>query len=253
MYAFRTKKDPRLPKSFVDVIKDRKWCEAIGREYNTLIHRETWTYISRTDDMSLLPFTLVFRLKPLDEDENLVLCKARCCVRGDLQEALLDYGPEATYAPVASHESIGTLLAIAAQDGLIAEGGDVENAYLYGDIDAEFIIEQPTNSSGKEYHPGKVCRLLKSMYGLNHIWDSVLCNTSLQWGFKQSRIDHRVFFKVSDNMFVVLVIVVDDMKFVSNAPLLLDYLKDKLRSTFHVKLFGSFRAFTRWEVSQNYE
>lgn len=50
--------------------------------------------------------------------------------------------------PVASHESVHILLEYAAQDGLIVEGEDVENEYIYGKIDYKEVIEQPTNFSG---------------------------------------------------------------------------------------------------------
>lgn len=169
-----------------------------------------------------------------------------------MQEARIDYDPDATYAPVASHESIPLLFAIAARDGLIVEGGDVSNAYLYGEIDVEVLIEQPTDSSGREAQPGKICRLLKSMYGLKqagNIWGSLLCGTLLNWNFTQSKVDQRVFFMQVGNMFFIVIIVVGDMSFVSNSLSLLEELKSKLKATFDIKLFGSLKTFIGWEVS----
>lgn len=136
-------------------------------------------------------------MKPLAENDSLFLHYARCCARRDSQEARFDFDSDATYAPVASHESLRMLLALTAADGLIVEGGDVCNAYLYGNIDVTVIIEQPTDSSGIEAQPGMLCKLLKSICGLKqpgNIWGSLLVNTLLSWGIKQSRIYPRLFF-----------------------------------------------------------
>lgn len=138
----------RIPTSFKEAVQDNNWCEAIDREYNALRSRHTWSYVTRTPDLNVIPYTWVFRLKPLDNSGCSFLHKARCCIRGDFQNPGIDFDPSNIYAPVASHEAIRTLLAIAAANGLIVEGGDVSNAYLYGDIDVPIFMEQPTDSTG---------------------------------------------------------------------------------------------------------
>lgn len=67
--------------------------------------------------------------------------------------------PESLYARVASHDAIRVIFAFSAACDLILEGGDVGNAYIYGDIDFEVIQEQPTNSNGKEAMPKHLCFL----------------------------------------------------------------------------------------------
>lgn len=144
------------------------------------------------------------------------------------------------------------LLDFAAQEGFLIEGGDVSHAYLHGNIDVPIIMEQPTDSSGTQRYPGKVCLLKKSMYGLRQagvIWGSILVDALLTWGFQKSNIDHRVFLKSEQDMFVVILIVVDDMLFVSNSNHLLNYVKNKLGSSFDVKLFGNLRTFIGWEIN----
>lgn len=79
--------------------------------------------------------------------------------------AEIDFDSFGTYAPVASHEAVRILFSHAASNDIIVEGGDVANAYLYGEIDYQFSIEKPTNSAGCEEMPDQVCVLSKSMYG----------------------------------------------------------------------------------------
>lgn len=247
-------KDPRLPKSFNDAIQSPDWCAAIDREFNALRNRNTWKLIRRTPDMNVLPFTWVFRIKPLDATGKTVLYKARCCVRGDYQLAYFDFDPFTTYAPVASHEGIRILLAYAAARRLIVEGGDVSNAYLFGDIDCPVYIEQPTNSTGLKERHGYVCQLLKSMYGIKQagrIWGSLLLTTLQRWNFQQAVSDERVLFKQEESHFILLIIVVDDFAFLSNSPAFLAAFKDQLQSTFDVKYFGSLKTFIGWEITQH--
>lgn len=45
---------------------------------------------------------------------------------------------------------------MAAAHGLTVEGGDVDNAYLYGSIDQPVFIEQPKDSTGREENIGLV-------------------------------------------------------------------------------------------------
>lgn len=168
--------------------------------------------------MCPVPFTWVFRLKAINKEGTSFLHKARCCVRGDLQDPRFDYDPEGLYAPVAPNEAIRMTIAMAAADWLFVEGGDVSNAYLYGDIDIPIIIEQPTNFSGIPEMPGRVCHLQKSMYGIRQvgeIWGPLLVQTIITSGFRQSKVDVRVIFKNVGNDFIILVIVVDDRKFSS--------------------------------------
>lgn len=113
--------------------------------------------------MNVLPTKWVFRLNPLDQKVTRFLHKARCVAGGDIQEPGVDFDPDSLYAPVAFLETIRTLLAIAAEHGLLVEGYDLSHAFLHGKIDMQVLIEQPENSTGIEEKPGRVFQLKKSM------------------------------------------------------------------------------------------
>ena len=70
-----------------------------------------------------------------------------------------------TYSPVARLTTIRVLLSLATSHGLFVHQMDVKTAFLNGELDEEIYMEQPDGFviDGQE---GKVCKLLKSLYGL---------------------------------------------------------------------------------------
>jgi len=248
----KTRSDPTLPRSFNEACRYPPWCAAIDREYNALVDRGTWTYVRRQSSMKPVPYTWVFKKKPLDAIGKLFMEKARCCLRGDRQLAHFDYDPSKTYAPVASHDAIRMLIAIAAGDNLIIEGADVSNAYLYGDMDIPIIMEQPTNSTQKPAMPGHVCKLIKSIYGTKQageIWGSLLDKTLKAWGFKNAELDSRIYMFKKDTEFILMAIVVDDIAFASNSSSMAETLKKNLCASFDVKLCGTLSSFVGWNIT----
>ena len=158
------------------------------------------------------------------------------------------------YAPVAAHESIRMLLSIAASLGLILEGGDVSNAYLNGWLDVPIIMEQPTDSSGRELYPGMVCLLQRYIYGARQagkIWGTVLHDALLAYDFTCSTVESRVYFLRYNASFIILTIVVDDILFASNDQAFLDQFKTHIAGKFDVKLYGSLSSFIRWEITRS--
>lgn len=84
------------------------------------------------------------------EDRLLDKRKARLCVGDHKQEYGIDH--EQTFAPVADFELVRLILAIAAKEGLHVEHGNVQGAFLYGDINSEVPMKQPKEfeEHGKE-------------------------------------------------------------------------------------------------------
>ena len=89
--------------------------------------------------------------------------KARLVVKGYSQREGIDYFD--TYSPVTRITSIWVLVALAAVYGLEIHQIDVKTAFLNGELEEEIYMEQPEGFvvPGKER---KVCKLVKSLYGL---------------------------------------------------------------------------------------
>lgn len=76
----------KLPFSFKQDCSEAKWAKEIGREYKALNHRKTWTYILKSPSSNPIPFKWIFRANQVDEEGIEFLQKARCNLRGELQE-----------------------------------------------------------------------------------------------------------------------------------------------------------------------
>ena len=100
------------------------------------------------------------KLKP---DGTIDKYKARLVAKGYRQKEGLDYFD--TYSPVSRITSIRMLIAIASLYNMDIHQMDVKITFLNGQLDEEIYMEQPEGFvvEGQE---NKVCRLVKSLYGL---------------------------------------------------------------------------------------
>lgn len=125
----------------------KKWAAAVDREYDALVRSGAWKYVKRTNNMRPVPFKWTFRAKTARRHRRQLHYKARCVLRGDLQEPYEDFDPENLYAPVAAHETLHIFIAVAASHKLIPEGSEVSNTRRSTErIDIPILMEQPTNS-----------------------------------------------------------------------------------------------------------
>lgn len=82
---------------------------------------------------------------------------------------------------------------------------DVNNAYFHGDLHED--VYMTLLARFPSFGPNKVCKLLKSFYGLkqaNHQWFEELSHVLLSCGFLQAPLDHTLFVKKTSSSFIVL-------------------------------------------------
>ena len=202
--------------------------------------------------MNRVPFTLQFKLKSLNATGTEFLENVRCCLRWDTQIENVDFNPEILYAHVASHAGIRMLLSVAAAQNDEVEGGDVDIAYLYGNIDIDIYTQQPTESSRKEAKRGFVCKLLKSIYGAMQaggIWVSVLDRRLHRWSLESSSFHSRIDLYRQGTEYIMLAVFVDHLPFASNSTRLMKTLKENLKASFKVKLFCKLLSFIGWNIN----
>ena len=88
--------------------------------------------------------------------------KARLVICGDQQVEGFDYNE--TFAPVAKMTSVHYFLSMAVSKGWELHQLYLNNVVLHGDLDEEVYITLPLGFTCNT--PTKVCRPLKSLYGL---------------------------------------------------------------------------------------
>lgn len=101
---------------------------------------------------------------------------------------------------------------------------------------------------------GKVYRLQKSLYSLKQAprcWFDKLNKSLKQYGFHQSYSDYSLFTYSSGNIFLCVLVYVDDLIVTGNDLASLQKFKAHLRRCFHMKDLGSLKYFLGIEVTRN--
>ena len=137
------------------------WQWAMTKEITSLQNNSTWVLVDLPPGQKTFINWWVYTTRPdvLGKDPY----KAWLVTKGFTQEAGVDY--EETFAPVAQLDSLRLLLSLAAVYDWEIHQIDIKSAYLNGVLEEEIYMDQPTGFEvpGSK---GKVCHLLKAIYGL---------------------------------------------------------------------------------------
>ena len=138
-------------------------------------------------------------------------------------------------------KSIRILLSIAAALDYEIWQMDVKMAFVNGDLEEEIYMSQPDGFAlkGQEH---KVCKLLKSIYGLKQAsrsWNIKFDETIKSYGFHQSIDEACVYKLIEDRSVVFLVLYVDDILLIGNNVQLLSKVKTWLAEQFQMRDLGN--------------
>ncbi|CAM8962672.1 unnamed protein product [Rhodiola kirilowii] len=125
-------------------------------EIKALKENEIWELVPRPNDVKPISCKWIYKVKTRP-DGLIERYKARLVARGFSQEHGVDY--DETFSQVAKLMTIRVLLALAANKTWKLWQMDVKNAFLYGELEKEIFMEQPTGFEDKE-HPTYVCKLI---------------------------------------------------------------------------------------------
>ncbi|PWA97255.1 ribonuclease H-like domain-containing protein [Artemisia annua] len=132
---------------------------------------------------------------------------------------------------------------------LVVQGFDVNNAFLYGDLEETVYMKLPPGYFDE--NDNRVCRLKKSLYGLKQAprqWNAKLSSTLLENGFVQSKSDYSLFTKYDSGVFIALLVYVDDIIITGNNVDAIEDFKRYLKTKFQIKDLGKLKYFLGIEV-----
>ncbi|XRB20596.1 retrovirus-related Pol polyprotein [Pseudoscourfieldia marina] len=238
-YAFATdvSETPGFePRTYEEAIHSKdheRWILAIDSELNSHQLYGTWIVIDNDGTVkNLIGCKWVFKIK-LNSDGSIARYKARLVAQGFSQIHGVDYSE--TYAPVVQYQTLRTLLAIYSARGFYFGQIDVETAYLYALVQ-ELIYMRPPK--GTNYGPNKICRLLKSLYGLKQAgrnWYLDLKDYLVELGFKPGEVDIGMYSAaVGTENEIWILVYVDDIIFASKNEQTKDILAGHLRKKYRI-------------------
>ncbi|KAK3749555.1 hypothetical protein QZH41_007287 [Actinostola sp. cb2023] len=197
-----------------------QWQEAMNSEYSSLLENDTWELVPPPEGANVIGSRWVFKVKR-DENGSVDRFKGRLVAQGYSQMKGIDY--DEVFSPVARHESLRSLLALANAHDLEMHQMDVTTAFLNGTLDCEIYMSQPEGFVDPK-KPDHVCKLKKSIYGLKQsarCWNTTIDEYLKSADYRKSDADGCIYVKSIREAdghisYMIMGVYVDDIVTVSN-------------------------------------
>ncbi|GKF92706.1 ribonuclease H-like domain-containing protein, partial [Tanacetum coccineum] len=183
-------------------------------EMDDLYRNNTWDIIDLPVGRKAIGSKWVWKIK-YKSDGEIERYKARLVANGFNQREGIDF--DKTFSPVVKIVTVRCLINLVVQSGWSLFQMNINNAFLYGDLEETVYMTLPPG-----YFPAnetKVCKLNKSLYGLKQAlrqWNAKLTVALLKNEFVQSKSDYSLFTKSFGNVFIALLVYVDDIIITGN-------------------------------------
>jgi len=132
---------------------------------------------------------------------------------------------------------------------------DMKTTFLHGELEEEIYMLQPKGfaETGKE---NLVCRLNKSLYGLKQAprcWYKRFDSFIISLGYNRLRSDHYTYYKrfEEDDVFIILLLYVDDMLVIGPNKDRVQELKAQLAREFDIKDLGPANKILEMQIHQD--
>ncbi|KAJ9540535.1 hypothetical protein OSB04_027041 [Centaurea solstitialis] len=232
--------DLNEPTSYGEAVsgsESEQWQEAMKAEMQSMYDNQVWELTDLPQHCKAVGRKWVFK-KKTDMDGNVHTFKARLVAKGFTQTHGIDY--DETFSPMAMLKSIRILMAISAYFNYEIWQMDVKTAFLNGKLTEDVYMEQPEGFEDPK-NPKKVCKLLKSIYGLKQAsrsWNLHFDERIKEFGFTKSEFEPCVYTKFSGSIVTFLVLYVDDILLIGNDVPTLQSVKEWLSKCFQMKDLG---------------
>jgi len=230
------------PSTFHEAIKSTDvsmWMTAMQEEIEALHKNNTWDLVPLPQGRKAIGNKWVYKIKR-DGNDQVERYRARLVVKGYAQKEGIDFNE--IFSPVVRLTTIRVVLAMCAIFDLHLEQLDVKTAFLHGELEEEIYMLQPEGfaETGKE---NLVCRLNKSLYGLKQAprcWYKRFDSFIISLGYNRLSSDHCTYYKrfEEDDVFIILLLYVDDMLVIGPNKDRVQELKAQLAREFDMKDLG---------------
>lgn len=243
------------PSSYEDTMSGEdayNWKKAIEDELKAHELNGTWIYEDLPEGKRTVGSRWVFKIK-YNSHEDTHRYKARLCAKGFTQKQGVDY--QEVYAPVARYDSIRAMLARAAQENMKIGQFYVKTAFLNGELNEEIYMDIYMPDGVTCSDKNKVCKLLKSLYGLKQAsrsWNSKFDSFLKRFHFKSSKADACIYTGNFESYKVYLIIYVDDGLILSTSQKAIDKVINELKSNFRITI-GNAKSYVGIKIIRDIE
>ncbi|GJR79888.1 ribonuclease H-like domain-containing protein [Tanacetum coccineum] len=180
-------------------------------------------------------------------NEEVERFKARLVAKGFSKKEDVDY--EETFSPVVKIVIVMYLLTVAVSNKWSIYQLDINSAFLYGESVKDVYMQ--LHDGYFSDNDNKVFKLTKSLYGLKQAlrkWNEKLTQFLNENGFIQSKSDESLYTKSNDDIFIVLLIYVDDIIITGNNENEINNFKEHISSKFKIIDLGKHKYFLGLEI-----
>lgn len=237
------------PMNAKEALQDSDWINAMQEELMQFEKLGVWKLATLPKGKKTLGMKWVLKNKT-DAKGVVFRNKARLVVKGYQQIPGEDYTE--IFAPVARLEAIRIFLANASYRKFKVYQLDIKSAFLYGEIQEEVFVDQPEGFVDT-FHPDKVYKLNKALYGLHQApkkWYETLSQYLVERGFRRGVVDHTLFVKDDDDDTLLVQVYVDDIIFGSTNPRMCSDFEAVMREKFEMSSMGEMNLFLGIQVDQ---
>ncbi|GJS39240.1 ribonuclease H-like domain-containing protein, partial [Tanacetum coccineum] len=204
------------PKCYTEASSDPRWVDSMNIEMEALLRNGKWIIAYLPIGRKAIGCKWVYKIKYKSNGEIVIV---RC------------------------------LLAISVQNNWPIFQLDINNAFLYGELVEDVYMKLPEGYFDSS--DTRVCKLVKSLYGLKQAprkGDEKLTSVILENDFVQSKNDFSLFIKNKNDLFIALLVYVDDIVVTGNDIKEIENVKEFLKSKFLIKDLGKLKYFLGIEV-----
>ncbi|KAK2403542.1 putative mitochondrial protein [Trifolium repens] len=229
-------------------LKSKVWKEAMNEELRSIEKNKTWDLCNLPSDKKAIDVKWVYKAKQNPEGK-IIKYKARLVAKGFLQRQGLDY--DEVFSPVARHETIRLVIALACSRRWPLFHLDVKSAFLNGPLEEDVYVKQPPGFElkGKE---DKALKLHKALYGLKQApraWNKRIDNFLVMQGFRKCSVEYGVYVKKSDDKHMLIIcLYVDDLLVTGSSLVEIKNFKSQMQSEFEMTDLGKLTYFLGMEL-----